>query len=198
MLIGTIGEKAVFEFNRLMTRTLLKNFKSHPDTNPLETNPNLGVGNGHAQSRDLHLLVPLLVALRTLNCKSILDLGSGDGFVLRVAESLGFSNCFGVEGDPSLCEVSRNNLTYSVIYNSYFKDVSAEYFQKPVHLIYFFNPDQPTNMLDVCLKLRDLECKYYLTKNHAFDSDATSRLSIRLVWRISSYKLYQSMKTQSQ
>ncbi len=182
----------VFETNGLMTKIFLRDFESHPQTKPLETNPNLGVGNGHAQSRDLSLLVPFLVLLRMLGCKSILDLGSGDGFVLKIAESIGFFNCYGIEADLSLCEISRMNLNRSVIYNQYFCDVKVETFVKPIHLIYFFNPDAPLNMLDVCLKLRSLDCKYFLTKNHAFTSEASFQLDIRLLWGIASYRLYRA------
>lgn len=185
-------QKIVFETNGLMTKIFLRDFESHPETKPLETNPNLGVGNGHAQSRDLSLLVPFLVILRMLGCKSILDLGSGDGFVLRIAESIGYSKCYGIEADLSLCQISRMNLNRSVIYNQYFSDVKVEYFEKPIHLIYIFNPDLPLNMLEVCLKLRSLDCKYFLTKNLVFTSEAAFQLNIRLVWGIASYRLYRA------
>lgn len=188
-------QKLIFELNRLMTRILLKNFESHPETIPLETNPNLGAGNGHAQSRDLTVLVPFLVLLRVGRCKSILDLGSGDGFVLKVAESLGFSRCYGVEADVTLCEISKRNLNRSVIYNEYFNDVQLEFFEKPVHLVYFFNPDLPVNMLNVCLKLRGLDCRYFLTKNHSFAPESTLALGIRLVLSTGSFRLYRAMGT---
>ena len=188
-------QKVIFEVNRLMTKILLKNFESHPETIPLETNPNLGAGNGHAQSRDLSVLVPFLVLLRAVRCKSILDLGSGDGFVLKVAESLGFSRGYGVEADVTLCEISRRNLNRSVIYNEYFNDVRLDFFEKPVHLVYFFNPDLPVNMLNVCLKLRGLECRYFLTKNHSFAPESTLELGIRLVLSTGSDRLYRAMET---
>ncbi len=187
-------QKVTFELNRIMTKILLKNFESHPECYPLETNPNLGVGNGHAQSRDLPVLVPFLVLLRAVGCRSIIDLGSGDGFVLKAAESLGFRRCYGVEADLALWEISRRNLKRSVVYNQYFNDIEIECFEKPLHLVYFFNPDSPENMLDVCLKLRPLGCKYFLTKNHAFNSRSTLQLGIRLVWNAGSYRLYRTME----
>lgn len=186
-------QKVVFESNRLMTKILLRDFESHPATKPLETNPNLGVGNGHAQSRDLPLLVPFLVLLRMLGCKTILDLGSGDGFVLKVAESLGYSECYGVEADVSLCDISRRNLSRSVVYNQYFSEVTVESFENPIQLIYFFNPDLPLNMLEVCLKMRTLDCKYFLTKNYSFDFESRHQLDVRLVWSIASYRLYRAI-----
>lgn len=169
---------------------MLRDFISHPETKPLETNPGLGVGNGHAQSRDLVRLVPFLGLLRIFKCKSILDLGSGDGYVLRIAESLGYSYCYGVEADLSLFEISKANLNRSTLLNQFFSQVSSESFDRPIHIIYFFNPDHPVGMHDICSRLRKLNPKFFLTKNHAFDTDTRYQLSLRLVCSTGSYRLY--------
>lgn len=187
-------QKFVFEANKLLRQNFLRNFEYHPQTSLLETNPSLGAGNGHAQSSDLQFLVPLLALLRVLKCNSVLDLGSGDGYVLRVAEQLGYSYCYGVEADPNLCDISRDNLSRSTILNNFFSEVTVDSFEKPIDLIYFFNPDSPINMLDVCLNLRGLSTKFILTKNQEFHSNSMFKLNVKLVFRISSYRLYRSLR----
>jgi tRNA1(Val) A37 N6-methylase TrmN6 len=159
------SEKAFFELNKGVHKRIFKDFVFHVDTNQLETNPLLGAGNGHALSKDLHLLIPQLKLLRLLGCKTFLDLGSGDGFVLRVAEQLEFTNIYGIEADSALAKISRFNLKHSKIFQSYFQDFDPLEIKSPIDVIYIFNPDLPDVVESTCLKLRPLRCRFYLTKN---------------------------------
>ena len=164
----------------------------HADTKQLETNPLLGAGNGHALSRDLHLLIPQLRLLRLLGSRAILDLGSGDGFVLRTADYLRYFNLYGIEADSALAEISRSNLTDAIIIQSYFQDFDPVEIGLPIDVVYIFNPDLPEIVESTCLKLRPLGCRFYLTKNFKFSSSALTQLNVRLLWRLQGYTLYQT------
>ena len=186
------AEKAIFEWNKGLQRKIYKGFVFHADTKQLETNPLLGAGNGHALSRDLHLLIPQLRLLRLLGSRAILDLGSGDGFVLRTAEYLRYFNLYGIEADSALAEISRSNLTDAIIIQSYFQDFDPVEIGLPIDVVYIFNPDLPEIVESTCLKLRPLGCRFYLTKNFKFSSSALTQLNVRLLWRLQGYTLYQT------
>jgi SAM-dependent methyltransferase len=191
-LFSRFSEKAIFEWNKGLFKKIYKGFVFHAVTKQLETNPLLGVGNGHALSRDLHLLIPQLRLLRVLGSRTILDLGSGDGFVLRAAKQLNYLNLFGVEADVSLAAISRLNLTRSKIFQNYFQDFNPADIGYPIDVVYIFNPDLPEIVESTLFKLQPLGCRFYLTKNFKFSSNASNQLNVRLLWRLQSYTLYQT------
>ncbi len=181
--------KLVFEVNGLFFRRFYSNFEFHPETRAYETNPDLGVGNGHALSRDLHRLIPFLVSLRILGCKSILDLGSGDGFVLRLAEKLHYSNTFGIEADPDLFRLSEKNCNRGKLYNQFFEDIKPLDFPNVIDLIYLFNPTDYETIINSCAKLKS---KWFLMKNFSLLDQDLGRLKVVKILNYKSYYLYRS------
>jgi SAM-dependent methyltransferase len=179
--------KIIYEINLIIFRYFYSNFEFHPQTKPLETNSALGVGNGHALSRDLHLIIPHLIALRILGCRSLLDLGSGDGFVLRLAEKLGFSKTFGIEAHPELFKLSEKNCPRSYLYKMYFEEISSDDFLMRFDVIYLFNPAEYETTLISCMKLNS---KWILMKNFSFLHNDQLRLGLQKVFRCKSYGLY--------
>ena len=181
--------KLVFEVNGFFFRRFYSNFEFHPETRAYETNPALGVGNGHALSRDLHRLIPFLVSLRILGCKSILDLGSGDGFVLRLAEKLHYSNTFGIEANPALFRLSEKNCTRGKLYNKFFEDIKPLDFPGVIDLIYLFNPTDYETIINCCAKLKS---KWFLMKNFSLLDQDLGRLKVVKILNYKSYYLYRS------
>jgi SAM-dependent methyltransferase len=187
--ISRIIPKLIYEVNRFFFRRFYSNFEFHPETRALETNPALGVGNGHALSRDLHVLIPFLVLLRFLGCKSILDLGSGDGFVLRLAEKFRYSEIIGIEANSALFELSEKNCTRGKLHNLFFEEINPDDFPNVIDLIYLFNPTDYVTVVKSCMKLKS---KWFLMKNFALLDQDQLRLKVVKVLNYKSYSLYRS------
>jgi SAM-dependent methyltransferase len=184
-------QKLTYEINKALSRYFYSDFQFHPATKHLETNPELGVGNGHALSRDLQYLVPFLILLRILNCKSFLDLGSGDGYVLRCAEKLRFSQTFGVEADYELFEISTLNLSHSTLYQIYFEEISSRSFPQCFDVVYLFNPDKYETTKKTLMFLKS---RYWLMKNFSLSEQDEHSLGVVNVLSINSYTLYKTKK----
>jgi SAM-dependent methyltransferase len=181
--------KLIFLVNRFFFRRFYSNFEFHPETRALETNPLLGAGNGHALSRDLHVLIPFLVSLRFLGCKSILDLGSGDGFVLKLAEKFRYSEIIGIEAHSALFELLEKNCTRAKLHNLFFEEINADDFPDIIDLIYLFNPTDYVTVIESCMKLK---CKWLLMKNFSLRDQDELRLKVVKILNYQSYSLYRS------
>jgi SAM-dependent methyltransferase len=182
-----IAPKLFYETNRFFSYLFYQDFEFHPKTKPLETNPALGVGNGHALSRDLHILIPLLMLLRFLGCKSILDLGSGDGYVLRPAEKLRFAKTVGVEADIELFKLSQKNCPKSELFNMYFEEIKLDDFPNAFDVIYLFNPAQYETTMKACGELRS---KWWLMKNFSLLDQDKLTLGVEEFASYKNFELY--------
>ena len=181
--------KLVFEVNGFFFRRFYFDFEFHPETRAYETNPALGVFYCYALSRDLHILISFLVSLRILGCKSILDLGSGDGFVLRLAEKLYYSDTIGIEADPALFKLSEKNCLRGKVHNLFFEDIKPFDFPDVIDLIYLFNPTDHKTIINSCAKLKS---KWFLMKNFSLLDQDQHRLKVVKVLNYKSYTLYRS------
>lgn len=186
-LIFKIATKLSYETNRFFSYRFYQDFESHPKTKPLETNPALGVGNGHALSRDLHLLIPLLKLLRFTGCTSILDLGSGDGYVLRSAEKLRFTKTVGVEADIELFKLSQKNCPRSELFNMYFEEIGFGDFPNAFDVIYLFNPAPYETTMKACVQLRS---KWWLMKNFSLLDQDKLKLGVEKFASYKNFELY--------
>lgn len=181
--------KLIYELNRFLFKRFYSDFEFHPKTKEYETNPDLGVGNGHALSIDLQILIPFLVLLRILGCKSILDLGSGDGFVLRLAEKLKYSKTIGIEADLELFKLSEKNTERSNLYCFFFEEIHPLLFQEVLDLIYLFNPTEYESTIKSCERFKS---KWFLMKNFSLLDHDQLRLKVTKVLNYKSYHLYRS------
>jgi len=167
-------------------------FEFHPETNYLETNLSLGVGNGHALSCDLHLLLPHLCWFRLLNCNSFIDLGSGDGYVLRLAEAVRFKTVTGVEADTALHSLASRNLTRSILHNKHFSDLEVNNLPKKIDVVYFFNPAEYGLMIKTFSAIQHRGVRFLLTKNFEIQRYDIMNLRLCLLWNLGPYRLYRS------
>jgi len=108
--------RLVYLSNNLFIHIVYRKFLRHPEVTDLETNVNVGSGFGLARTTDP--LTQIFRVLRYMNWKfspfrksfSLLDLGCGDGFMLKAFDFAGFRNLSGVEIDNELADLSRKNV----------------------------------------------------------------------------------------
>jgi len=175
-----------------LSNQLFAGFEFHPETNYLETNLSLGVGNGHVLSRDLHLLLPHLGLFRLFNCNSFIDLGSGDGYVLRIAEAVRFKTVTGVEADTALHNLATRNLTRSILHNQPFSDLEVNSLPNKIDVVYFFNPAEYGLMIETFSRVQPRGVRFLLTKNFEIQRYDIMNLRLRLFWKLGPYRLYRS------
>lgn len=63
---------------------------------------------------------------QTVEHDSILEIGSGNGFFLRMAEKLEYKNIVGLEPDLKTCELIRKDLSSAEIVNCSFEDFTTD------------------------------------------------------------------------
>lgn len=108
--------------NAIFRRIAYRDFVRHPEVNDYQTNINVGHGFGLARTRD-----PLTQILRVIRYMgvaqtpfgrnfSILDLGCGDGFMIRGFDFVGFRNLVGVELDRELADLASVNIPRAKIH----------------------------------------------------------------------------------
>lgn len=88
-------------------------FIRHSDVMDTATNPNVGEGNGMARTTSPIFSTWLL--RKFSNGKTALDLGCGDGVVLRLMRYAGFKNIFGIEADEQLAALAMHNEPGAVV-----------------------------------------------------------------------------------
>lgn len=85
----------------------------------LETNPGIGLGLGMARTTDplltLYILLKIKFELGNKNLK-VMDVGCGDGVVLRIMKFARFKEIIGIEGDFQLYSLAKRNNQYATIY----------------------------------------------------------------------------------
>ena len=87
------------KFEKCAFRNVYRNFEFHPEVGNKKTHTNIGDGFGMARSIDTLTLWEILRRIRQSD-QAALDLGCGDGTVLRLLRLTGFSPVYGVESDP--------------------------------------------------------------------------------------------------
>lgn len=106
------------------------NFHRHPEVDDYRTNPNIGGGFGLARTIDplRVVFIAFYVVLRFkkfLELRSlfgfrdlpIIDLGCGDGVILKVFYIFGFRKITGVEIDSKLCLLAKKNVPAALVLN---------------------------------------------------------------------------------
>ena len=149
-----VRKRQLFEsLNFLTYRKLYKNFLRHPEVTDARTNVNIGAGFGMARTTD-----PLKLGLIFLRHAGlpfwfpnswILDLGCGDGIVLKLLEKLRYRKIAGIENDNFLCTLAKQNCPKSQIIGGDFlqsRSISEVVALNP-RVIYAFNPAPPEEIL---------------------------------------------------
>lgn len=150
----------VWTINAIFRRIAYRDFHRHPEVSDFETNVNVGHGLGLARTID-----PLTQIIRVLRYMgiarfpfrknfSILDLGCGDGFMLRGFDFVGFRNLSGVEFDQNLAGLAQINVRRAKIFCV---DFSSSQFSKVLGgnsytAVFAFNP-APAEQLIAALKV---------------------------------------------
>jgi SAM-dependent methyltransferase len=176
--------------NLNLEKRIHRDFVSHPDTDPARTNAELGFGNGHARSNDLYLLFPILLLLRMQGIKSVIDLGSGDGYALRIFEYLNYEEIVGVELDTSLHEIALQNLSKSKLINDDFRNIGTWYESNEIELVYIFNPAAESVVINAVEVLLKHDIKYLLCKNFVINMERSEALGLSAKRINKNYLLY--------
>jgi SAM-dependent methyltransferase len=153
--------------------------------------PNVGLGNGMARTVDAYTQAKLSRRIRQKNFRNsmrwdqggvhinrgqhqgaILDLGCGDGVMLRAFQILGWKTIIGIEGDPELAQLALDNTApkswIGKRYQGNFRvSVYSEQFEQIgkvlndlsnsgifVEYVYAFNPCSPKELLEVIHRIR--------------------------------------------
>lgn len=153
------GPRLSWAINALFRKVAYRGFVRHPEVNDYETNVNVGHGFGLARTID-----PLTQIVRVIQYMglvrspfgknfSILDLGCGDGFLLRGFDFVGFKNLAGVELDRNLANLASKNIPRAKIYCVDFSspDFSVVLGETPYAAVFAFNP-APARLLILALK----------------------------------------------
>ena len=103
--------------------------------------------SGHYQGSNAYLIKLVLNRLKPSKDETFVDLGSGKGRVLLVAQNYGFKSIKGIELSQQLCDIARKNIeSYSsktksstniAIYNM---DATTYEFKPEDSIIYMYNP----------------------------------------------------------
>lgn len=123
--------------------------------------------------------------------KTVIDLGSGDGYVLRILEFLKFKNIAGVELDTSLHEIAVQNLSKSTLINGDFRSVGEWIGFQNFELIYVFNPAPEAELFLALEALSSQKLRYVLCKNFQLAEEHSLLLGLKAKRINDNYLLYE-------
>jgi hypothetical protein len=134
--------------NAIFRKIVYKNFVRHPEVSDYETNINVGYGFGLARTTDP--LTQIIRVIRFCGFKripfgknfSLLDLGCGDGFMIKGFDFVRFRNLSGVELDPDLANLASANIPRATIFCVDFSSSKFETLvgQNSYQAVFAFNP----------------------------------------------------------
>lgn len=146
--------------NAILTKLLSKNFQRHPKVSDEFGNPAVGIGYGMARTTDnLSLLYYFLrfVGIPRERTGYILDLGSGDGWVLHLLSKLRYRSLLGIEFDGELVSLSNRNVPRAKIIQGDFRSLSVVKMLGSLHreicAIYIFNPAPPEDIVEFLTRI---------------------------------------------
>jgi hypothetical protein len=113
-----------------------------PGTTDDRTFPDIGDGYGLARSIDILQLSRVLILSQLGRAQTLIDLGCGDGVVLRVALKLKISKIIGVESNTQLAHLAQINNPKSLIINVKFEEWDFKGLELGRYVIYSFNPTE--------------------------------------------------------
>ena len=131
-----------------ISKIAYRNFVRHTEVNDYETNINVGYGFGLARTVDPFTQKIRVIRFKGFSCLpfrknfSLLDLGCGDGFMIRGFDFVGFRNLTGIELDPDLANLAKENIPNATIFcvdfsSSSFKLIAS---QNSYAAVFTFNP----------------------------------------------------------
>lgn len=181
------GARLICAINALFRKIAYRGFVRHPEVNDYETNVNVGHEFGLARTIDpltqIFRVIRYMGFIRTPFGKnfSILDLGCGDGFMLRGFDFVGFKNLAGVEFDRKLCYIASKNIPRAKIHCVDFSspDFSVSLGETSFTAVFAFNP-APARALIPALKCIAERGSYILFyRNPKFWTEITLEKDLR-------------------
>ena len=178
-------------------------FQKHPAVNDYSTNERIGSGYGMARTTDPLTLIFILLRYglvhRFARGGAVLDLGCGDGVVLRLLSILGVREIIGVESDPVLAHLAKRNVPRANIICADFNSNEFEAKLMPFELstIYMFNP---TSAGEISAALSKLACAHEITAIYRNPQSFGELLQqteyqIKLKKRFSNYVIFTFIKS---
>ena len=148
-------ERLSWGINSLFRKIAYRNFVRHPEVNDYETNINVGGGFGLARTIDP--LTQIFHVIRYMGMSrmpfasnfAIIDLGCGDGFMLKGFDFVGFKNLTGVELDRELADLASLNIPRAKIHCVDFSssDFSGALDRSTFAAAFAFNPAPATQLI---------------------------------------------------
>ena len=151
------------------------------------TSPEIGDGFGLARSIDLLELIYVLMKAGSRNCRTFVDLGCGDGVVLRVANIFKIKNIIGIESDAKISQFAKENNPKALVLHCKFQDWESQNLVQSRYVIYSFNPCEFSILLSAINKIlgSNDNCKAIILKNinHSLDGIRCSKEFSIFAWR---------------
>ena len=119
---------------------MLRDFQRVPGTTDDRTFPDIGDGYGLARSIDILELLRVLIVSNWGRARTLIDLGCGDGVVLRVASKISIATIIGIESDSQIARLAQSNNPSALVINSKFEEWNVAGLELDRYIIYAFNP----------------------------------------------------------
>jgi hypothetical protein len=131
----------------VLARLILRNFQRVPGTTDDKTFPDIGDGYGLARSIDILQLLRVLIVsnwdcIELGRARTLIDLGCGDGVVLRVAQKIWIPTIIGIESDSQIARLAQINNPSALVINSKFEEWNVTGLELDRYIIYAFNPTE--------------------------------------------------------
>ena len=177
---------------------IYKKFERHPQVSDLYTNINVGIGNGMGRANDpisLSFLFLRYFGLPIANKDNfLLDLGCGDGTVLKIFQLLRYRKYLGVEFDPELCHLAAKNSKAQIIQGDFTDDELQVQIRKfgPTK-IFAFNPIDASTLYSVIENLF-IRSKIIVILRNPKDTQlltSNSRFKVKILRKKGNYLIYE-------
>jgi len=154
-------QRIIWLSNAIFRKVAYRNFVRHPEVDDYTTN--IQIGQGFGLARTIDPLTQIFRVVRYLGPDyfryrknfSIIDLGCGDGFMLRGFEFAGFRNLSGIEIDNELAELASRNIPSASILCLDFSSpaFSKALAQKSYIAVFTFNPAPAEQLVSALVTL---------------------------------------------
>ena len=180
---------------------IYKKFERHPQVSDLYTNVNVGIGNGMGRANDpvsLGFLFLRYFGLPIANKDNfLLDLGCGDGTVLRIFQLLGYRKYLGVEFDPELCHLAAKNSKAQIIKGDFtHSELQTQIRKFSPTKIFAFNPINAGTLYSVIENLF-VRSKIVVILRNPKDSHllkSNSNFKVKILRKKGNYLIYELIK----
>ena len=185
------------KLNMKIFNFVYRDFQRHPDTNDFKTSKDVGGGYGYAKSTDTLFLGLLFLRYSLASVffkdRGLIDLGCGDGAVLRLAEFIGFKTVIGVEISESLAGFAKiNSKNSSILIGSYANLPTMYGFDSfKIKTVFVFNPGPVFEIQQALCAIATNQPKILIYRNPKWALELENRnFDLKLLKSFKNYKIF--------